>query len=342
MVLSDVLRVGERTMSVQRPWRRAGARVLTGLAAAALVIGTSGAAPPARAADVYVPWSSLLPGWTDDFRPSSANDCVAGRPQCLRATLKELARIFDRSAQDCTHAAPFALAYLRITQTYGWSRDLPGYYDDVAFANHQDAVFAKYFTDAYTHWSRGDRSEVPQAWLTAFDAGQDRRVSGTGDLLLGMNAHINRDLPYVIASVGLVAPDGSSRKPDYDQVEDFLYRATAPLIAEAAARFDPAMDDASDPLELAYAALFQIISAGRENAWRNAEALVNATSPAQRARVSARIDAEAEATAQSILVAQGYLFPVSSTRSRDSWCTAHRGDAAPQSYPFGRPDAYGS
>jgi hypothetical protein len=37
-------------------------------------------------------------------------------------------------------------------------------------------------------------------------------VTGSGDLLLGISAHVNRDLPFVLASLGLVAPDGTSRK----------------------------------------------------------------------------------------------------------------------------------
>ena len=35
----------------------------------------------------YVPWSSYLPGWTDEYVPSSENDCVAGRDSCLKAML---------------------------------------------------------------------------------------------------------------------------------------------------------------------------------------------------------------------------------------------------------------
>ena len=48
------------------------------------------------------------------------------------------------------------------------------------------------------------------------DAAKGRQVTGLGNLLLGMNAHINRDLPFVLYSIGLTAPDGSSRKPDHD------------------------------------------------------------------------------------------------------------------------------
>ena len=196
--------------------------------------------------------------------PTSENDCVAGRDTCLKATLKELARIADDTAESCSHDAVFARAYLRMTQTYGWSRDIPGYYEDVPFANHQDAVFAKYYTDAYYAYRSGDRASVPEAWRIAFDASRDKRVSASGSLLLGMNAHINRDLPFVLAGVGLVAPDGSSRKPDYVAVEQWLYTATEPLLAEIATRFDPTADDADDPFGLSNLALFQIVSGWRE------------------------------------------------------------------------------
>jgi hypothetical protein len=237
----------------------------------------------------------------------------------------------------------FALAYTRITQTYVWSRE-QGYYEDVPFANHQDAVFAKYYTDAWTNWSNGNRAAVPQAWLTAFDAAAAGTVNGTGDLLLAINAHINRDLPFVLASVGLVAPDGSSRKPDFDNVEEFLAAAAEPMTTEAAQRFDPSMDDTDldDPLDASYTVLMQAISVARENAWRNAEALVSAPTPAARALVAAKIESDANTAARAILLAQRYVPPLTSASTRDAYCTAHAGDAAAEPYPFGSPAPYGT
>jgi hypothetical protein len=316
-------------------------RLATGVTfAAALAVAAGGAT--AQAHTVYVPWSAYLPGWTDTFIPSSANDCVAGRWTCVKQTLKELDRVLQETGKRCGHHAVFALAYTRITQTYVWTRDQAGYYEDVPFANHQDAVFAKYYTDAWTSWRNGDRAAVPKAWLIAFDAAADGEVTGTGDLLLGMNAHINRDLPYVLASVGLVAPDGSSRKPDYDKVERFLADAAEPMIAEAAQRFDPTMDDGNDPAGAAYSLVMQLISVGRENAWRNAEALVSAPTPAARAVVEARIESDATATARAILLAQSYLPPVTTSAARDAYCGAHSGDPGPEPYPFGTASPYGT
>jgi hypothetical protein len=321
-----------------RSTRQPGA-VAVGLVAAALALPTLAA--PARADVQYVPWSTFLAGWTDAYVPTSANDCVAGRSTCVKQTLKELDRILQVTGKSCSHHAVFALAYTRITQTYVWSRQ-QGFYQDVPFANHQDAVFARYYTDAWTNWRNGNRAAVPQAWLTTFDAAAAGTVTGTGDLLLAINAHINRDLPYVLASVGLVAPDGSSRKPDYDKVEDFLAAASEPMLAEAAQRFDPSMDDGHDPLDATYTVVMQAISGARENAWRNAEALVSAPTPEARALVEAKIENDANAAAEAIVLAEQYLPPVTSASTRDAYCALNNSDPAPEGYPFGTPAPYGT
>src|SRR5688572_16339841 len=57
----------------------------------------------------FLDWSSLLPGLTDAFVPSSANDCVAGRPNCIRAIIKEMRRRFEPLGRSCHHDAVFAL-----------------------------------------------------------------------------------------------------------------------------------------------------------------------------------------------------------------------------------------
>ncbi len=318
------------------------ARVLVAMVGAVvtplLVAGTG--VSPARADLPYVAWSTYLPGWTDEYVPSSDNDCVAGRPSCLRQTRKEFGRILKENAQSCTHSSIFALAYTRITQTYGWARDIPGYFEDVPYINHMDAVFAKYYTDAYYAYQDGNRSTVPVAWQKAFDAARDKRVTGIGDLLLGMNAHINRDLPFVLASMGLVRPGGQSGKPDFDKANQFLNDASEAMMAEEAARFDPGLDDANDPLGVTYGSVMQIITAMREGAWRNAEALVNAPTPSARALVAQSIETDATAFADLILLAQSYTPPLNSTTARDAYCAQHQGDLAPLAYPWGTPDPY--
>jgi hypothetical protein len=313
------------------------------VAAAALALVISGTTP-ASADGLYTPWSSLLPGWNDQFVPSSDNDCTAGRPSCLTASLKELSRIFSINGQACSHNAIFPMAYLRMTQTYGYTRDVDGYYRDVPYMNHMDAIFARYYTDAYYNWTNGDRADVPQVWLYAFDAGKNKTVTGAGDLFLGMNAHINRDLPFVLYGSGLVNSYGESGKGDYDIVEKWLNDDTAPLLAEAAQRFDPTIDDTSNPL-VNYLT-FQMVSTWRETAWRNAEALAAAPNAAARAVVAQGIENSANLVAKSFLTSFAVTPPVlglqlgQSNATRDAYCAAHKNDTAPMAYPMGIPPAW--
>ena len=308
------------------------------LPAAALVLVLAGTTP-ASADGLYTPWSSLLPGWNDQFVPSSDNDCVAGRPNCLNASLKELSRILTNTGQSCSHNAIFPLAYLRMTQTYGYTRSISGYYQDVPYMNHMDAVFAKYYTDAYYNWSSGNRASVPQAWLYALDASKNKTVTGAGDLFLGMNAHINRDLPFVLYRSGLVNSSGESGKADYDIVEKWLNDDTAPLLSEEAQRFDPTIDDTNNPL-VTYLT-FQMVSGWRETAWRNAELLAAAPDDAARAQVAQGIEQSANLIAQDFLVSFAVSPLGQSNATRDAYCAAHNGDTAPVPYPMGTPPPYG-
>ncbi|MET0999153.1 MAG: DUF5995 family protein, partial [Marmoricola sp.] len=121
----------------------------------------------------------------------------------------------------------------------------------------------------------------------------------------------------------------------------FLNDASAPMMAELAARFDPTIDDSNDPLGASYGTVMQMLTSWRENAWRNAEALVNAPDPAARAAVAAYIESAASTVANTVLLAQSYAPPVTSTASRDAYCAVHKGDPAPIAYPFGMPTPYG-
>ena len=307
----------------------------------AIAVSLTVAVTPAFADTLYTPWSSMLPGWNDQYVPSSDNDCAAGRPACLNTSLNELAHILGATGPSCSHAAIFPLAYLRMTQTYGWTRDQAGYYNDVPYMNHMDAVFAKYYTNAYYSYAAGNRSAVPQAWLYAFDAAKNKSVTGAGDLFLGMNAHINRDLPFVLYASGLVETDGTtSGKADYDVVEKWLNDDTAPLLAEAAQRFDPTIDDTNNPL-VDYLS-FQMVSAWRETAWRNAELLAAAPTDAARALVAQGIENAANQVAQSFLISFA-VNPLQQTNAqRDAYCAVHNGDTATTPYPMGIPGPYGT
>jgi len=317
---------------------------LRSLLVALLMIGTVGLVVPvasrvaASEADepVYVDWTALLPGLVDTYDPGSSNDCVAGRVSCISAAVKEMERRFLPLAESCSHDAVFAMTYLRITQTYKWSVEQPGYYEDPRWMNHAVAVFAKYYLRAFDAWQVGNTAAVPEAWRIAFGASGAKRVSGSGNLMLGVNAHINRDLAFAMEAAGLADEDGS-KKRNFDTVNKVLNSATLALTAELAARFDPSMADSGSPYHVDSVAIGNVMFGWREQAWRNAEALSSAPTEAARALVAQQIEANSVAQAQAWLASSAYVPPLSTSAPRDSYCAAHHWDAAPQAYPFGTP-----
>jgi hypothetical protein len=296
---------------------------------AVLTVALAAAAAPAPASaqdqPPFVDWSSLLPaGPNGEYQPSSADDCVAGRLRCVDAVIREMTRRFDRLADSCDHDAVFALAYLRTTEEYRRATTTPGFFEDPPFVNHEDAVFAAIYFTAFDAFHSGWTAGAPPAWAIAFRAAQNREVSGTGNLLLGMNAHVQRDLPFVLAAIGLVKPDGTSRKTDHDRVNRFLNNVPAVLIPEIARRFDSSVDDTQLPTPLDDFISFQMLPAWREMAWRNAERLVGA--PGALAKALVARDIEAYAASQAELLRQATAYPPGQTSAaRDAYCAVNHG-----------------
>ena len=284
-------------------------------------------------------WASLLPGLTDAFAPTSTNDCVAGRPTCVAAVITEMRRRFETLGRSCHHDAPFALLYLRTTQTFQWATLQPGFFADVAWMNHYDAVFAKYYFRAYDDYAAGLRTSVPEAWLVAFDASVNREVTGAGSLLLGVSAHVRRDLPFVLAGIGLTAADGTSRKPDHDQVNEFLSLG-GPALVEAAARFDSGIINVKTSYGTGHLGLLRALTAWREQAWHYAELLVNAQTEQARIQVAQQIETTAGNQARAIMQANSYRPPFPSSADRDAYCAVNNEAAPPYPYVFGMPTPY--
>jgi hypothetical protein len=257
------------------------------------------------------PWSSLTP-------------CMQGTLQCVDGVLTEMDKRFRGLAQSCDHDAVFALLYLRTTEEYRRTVAAdPAFFADTAYVNREDALFAEDYFVAYDAWHTGSAA-VPPSWAIAFEAAEGREVSGGGNILLGMNAHINRDLPFVLARLGLTHPDGSSRKPDHDKVNEILYRvAHGPVLDEAAQRFDPSIKSSDVPgTTLDNDAFFQLVVSWRERAWHNAVRLLSASTSLEWQIVAADIEQSAAAHALALKASALYTPPVSSTAARDAHCAA--------------------
>lgn len=301
-------------------------RLRSNLRLALLALVLLGLARPATAVaedPPFVGWSALLPGLSLPYDVTSPDDCIAGRVQCVDKTIREMTRRFDPLASSCDHNAIFALTYLRVTEEYRRTIESPTFFDATAFVNHEDVVFARYYFAAYDAWEEERTAYVPPAWRVAFDAASDRAVTANGNLLLGINAHVQRDLPFVLYSIGLVKPDGTSRKADHDRVNQILNRVTDDLIAEIARRFDPTIDDDNLPTTLDDLTLFQLVVSWRETAWRNAELLAQAPTPEAREEVAHQLESYAESQALSIRAATQYPPLTGGSAARDAYCAKH-------------------
>jgi hypothetical protein len=280
------------------------------------------AAPSARAEDPeFVGWTALLPDAPLAYEPSSEDDCAAGRLPCVDAVIREMERRYARLAAACDHDAIFALTYLRTTEEYRRAVVEPGFFEDPSFVNHEDVVFARYYFDAFDAWHGGDTAATPPAWRIAFRAAERQELPASGNMLLGVAAHVLRDLPFVLAGIGLTEPDGTSRKADHERVNEFLNRVEDDLVPEIAARFDPTADDAELPTTVDDFASFQAIPTWREIAWRHAELLVSAATPLQRQLVEAQI--ETFAATQIEILRRALAYPLwESSAKRDAYCAA--------------------
>jgi Family of unknown function (DUF5995) len=294
----------------------------------AVVAAVAFAVPAAAAAEdaPFIGWSALLPGLSFQYDPASPDDCSAGRIQCVDKTIREMTRRSDALASTCDHNEIFSLTYLRVTEDYRRTIEGP-FFDDTPFVNYEDTLFAHYYFAAHDAWVGGRIEHVPPAWRVAFDAAARHAVSASGDLLLGINAHVQRDLPLVLYAAGIVQPDGTSRKPDHDRVNVILNRVADDVLAEIARRFDPTVDDSNLPTSLDDAALFQTLAGWREKAWRNAERLAAAPTPEARELVVAEIEADAATEGRAIVAAMGYPPPLGGSGPRDAFCAVHHDDA---------------
>jgi Family of unknown function (DUF5995) len=272
-----------------------------------------------RADAPYLNWPDLLPAL-----PTSANPQPGPQPGCAAPTMGcldyEIARMHDaQTGFGCDHRGVFATTYLVLTQTL---RDTvarqPGFFVDPHYLFDEDALFAHYYFRTLDDWAAG--RPIPEAWRIAFQTAASGDANAAQDMLLGINAHVQRDMPYVMASLGLHRPDGSSRKADHDRFNEILNHAYNAVVSEIAKRFDPIVGYTNPKTVADNLTALELVKGWREGVWRNAERLLNARTPADRAAVENSIETTAATSARAIAAIQ---LPPGYRATRDAYCAAH-------------------
>jgi hypothetical protein len=219
----------------------------------------------------------------------------------------------------CDHRAVFAATYLIVTETIRQTlREEPDFFDDRDWLIYEDALFADYYFRALE--ADAARQPVPEAWRIAFEAARAGDANAGQDMLLGINAHVQRDMPFVLAEVGLRTPDGTSRKPDHDRPNRILTRSYEPIVQEIARRYDPIVSTTNaswHPVD--DVAGLHLVAGWREGVWRNAERLVEAVTAQERAQIAQQIEDNAALWARMIA---GFPQQPGYRQVRDDYCRA--------------------
>lgn len=266
------------------------------------------AAPAAAREPVHVHTESLLPALVrSGDRPGRLAECAKPRIACVDAVIRRLRRRADKLG--CDHRAVFARNYQRLTEVLRSYIARPDFFSDRKFLDFEDVLFARLFFNAY------DGRYVPEAWRIAFASADSGDSYAITDLLLGINAHVQRDMPYVVATMQL------GRKSDHDRVNEVLDDAYERITREVIDRYDDSTAVFASPLTPVDDIMgIELVRGWREGVWRNAEALLNAHTPQERAAVDQRIELNA-ATSARLLSQPG---PPGHRAARDAYCASRR------------------
>jgi Family of unknown function (DUF5995) len=190
-----------------------------------------------------------------------------------------------------TQNKPFALLYLRTTEGMRDANNEGEFSDPEFWDQEVIPTFADYYLDAYAAWKRGDTSEVDVAWRIAFRTEPDR-LNCTQMLYLGVNAHVNNDLAFMIEDMG-----GRYLYPDHKHVDDVLAFRTRPTVYPEIQRelcpglFSEVVPPTADVN----------IFAWRQLAWDNAQRLLTAPTAQARDEIAKEIRQHAQDKAREIL-----------------------------------------
>lgn len=280
-----------------------------------LVPAGSAQPPPGAAYNEYLP---ALPS-PAQTKPNRVAHCKRAKMKCVRVQIRRMKALQARLG--CDHKAVFTTTYLELTKTL---RDMLVADQDLLqwprFFFREDALFANVYFRSVRHWEQG--REVPEAWRIAFEIAEQGEVTGAQDMLLGINAHVQNDMPFVLAQLGLRDRKGAARKPDHDKTNAALAAGYERVVGQVGARYDSSISLTNpDWLFIEDIGGLELVRQWREQVWRNAERLVNAKSDAERAQVAEEIQAYAAGWAQSIAStpAPGYRA------TRDAYCAEQLG-----------------
>ncbi len=289
--------------------------------AATVVAAIAASAPAPGAAPPSVAWNEYLPALASPSQthPNRVAHCRRAKLRCVRFQIQRMRA--KQAELGCDHRAVFTTTYLELTKGL---RDAlladPQMLQWPKFFFREDALFANVYFRSLRRADQG--KDVPEAWRIAFETARDGEVVAAQDMLLGINAHVQNDMPFVLAQLGLRDRQGNARKPDHDLTNEVLASSYEAVVSAVRDRYDASMGVTNPPgVPADDVAGLEMVRKWREDVWRNAEKLVNAQSDEERAEIAASIQANAADWARGIAATEtpGYRA------TRDAYCQQQLG-----------------
>lgn len=135
-----------------------------------------------------------------------------------------MAEIDERLIKDNDERQHFHGAYTRSTRAV-LRAAADGEFVDADWTERWGMAFAALYMDAFDAWEQG--GDTPGPWQVAFEASLDSEITPLHHSLLGINAHINYDLPQAHLAVISDADFKDAhliarRAADHDHVDEIL------------------------------------------------------------------------------------------------------------------------
>jgi Family of unknown function (DUF5995) len=194
--------------------------------------------------------------------------------ETVDALIGRMAAALEDLAAEGDPARHFLGTYLRITRAIGAALDA-GRFEDDDWVAAWDVDFAELYLDALVA-SRHDPTSAPHPWRLAF--GADPGLRPEAHVLLGVNAHINFDLPR--SMVRMIPPADfadpavvARRHRDHSAVDAVLAAAVATedRALQAAGSRRSALDRVAAPANRLAVRIF--LSESRRKVWANTRQL---------------------------------------------------------------------
>jgi hypothetical protein len=187
--------------------------------------------------------------------------------------IERMTALAEELRQEEDGRLPFHNTYLRTTEAVAQAlRD--GFFADPEWVGRWDVAFARLYLDALDAGRHGE--QVPEPWAVAFRAAAAQPdLPAVRHVLLGMNAHINYDLPQALLAVISDAEFGdpqvrARREADHRRIDEVLSVRVGAEDAELQ-QMEPAatwQDRVLQPLNRM--ATRRFLRESREKVWANA------------------------------------------------------------------------